>query len=307
MKGCNISLVMNAKRRVYGGIEAGGTKFLCAVGTGPDDIRAETRFITTTPEETIGHAIDFFKEARERGKIEAIGIGSFGPLDLNIDSPNYGYITTSPKPGWRNANFAGRVQEALNIPVSIDTDVNAAMLGEGKWGAAQGLDTFIYLTVGTGIGGGSVINGRPMRGLVHPEMGHIMLQHDREKDPFEGTCPYHRDCWEGLASGEAMEKRWGSKAEDLPDDHPAWALEAEYLAAGIANLVVTISPQRVIMGGGIMKKNGLLEDVRSRVVRILNGYVAAPEITEKIEEYIVLPGLGDGAGVLGAILVGMGC
>ena len=292
--------------RAYGGIEAGGTKFVCAVGMEWGEIVSEKRFATTSPEETIGRAIDFFRKVRETGQIKSIGIGSFGPLDLDETSPTYGYITTSPKPGWRGTNFVGRVRESLGIPVSIDTDVNAAALGEGKWGAAQGLDTFVYLTVGTGIGGGGVINGRPMRGLVHPEMGHIRLPHERDKDLYEGACPYHKDCWEGLAGGEAMEQRWGTKAEDLPDDHPAWALEAGYLAAGIANLIVTISPQRVITGGGITRKKGLIEDVRSRVVRILNGYVAAPEITERIDEYIVPPGLGERAGVLGAMLVGMG-
>lgn len=291
--------------KVYGGIEAGGTKFVCAAGTGPEDIRAETRFPTTTPGETIGKAIGFFREVMKKEPIEAIGIGSFGPLDIKLESPTYGYITTSPKPGWENTDFAGKVQRALGVPVRIDTDVNAAALGEGKWGAAQGLDTFIYLTVGTGIGGGGVVNGRPLHGLVHPEMGHIMLPHEREKDPFNGSCPYHGDCWEGLASGEAMERRWAMRAEDLPDGHPAWALEAEYLAAGISDLIVTISPQKVITGGGIMKKNGLVEAVRARVVELLNGYVSVPEITEKIDEYIVPPGLGDRAGVLGAIVVWM--
>jgi fructokinase len=295
----------NISDEIYGGIEAGGTKFACATGTGPEDIRAETVFPTTSPEETIGRAIDFFREEAKQYPLAAIGIGSFGPLDLDHDSPTYGYITSTPKADWRNTDFAGRVQKTLGVPVRIDTDVNAAALGEWKWGAARGLDTFIYLTVGTGIGGGGVVNGRPMRGLVHPEMGHIMLPHDRVKDPFAGSCPYHGDCWEGLAGGEAMEQRWGMKAEELPDGHPAWTLEAEYLAAGIASLIVTISPQKVITGGGIMKKKGLIVVVRSGVVEQLNGYVTAPEIMEKIEEYIVLPGLGDRAGVLGAMVVGM--
>jgi fructokinase len=292
--------------KVYGGIEAGGTKFVCAAGTGPEDIRAEARFPTTSPEETIERAIEFFSEVMKEESLETVGIGSFGPLDLRPNSPTYGYITTSPKSGWENTDFAGRVHKELGIPIKIDTDVNAAALGEGKWGAAQGLDTFIYLTVGTGIGGGGVINGRPMGGLVHPEMGHILIKHDGNSGAFEGSCPYHGDCWEGLASGEAMERRWGMKAEDLPDGHLGWTLEVEYLAAGIANLIVTISPQRVITGGGIIKKNGLIEAVRVRVVELLNGYVTAPEITENIDQYIVLPGLGDRAGVLGAIVAGMG-
>jgi fructokinase len=296
---------MNKRKRIYGGIEAGGTKFVCAVGTGPENTRAEIKFPTISPGETIGRAINFFREVMEQEPVEAIGIGSFGPLDLNHDSSTFGYITTSPKDGWTNVDFAGKIANELGIPVNIDTDVNAAALGEQKWGAARELDTFIYLTVGTGIGGGGVINGKTTRGLLHPEMGHIMLPHDIEKDPFRGTCPYHGDCWEGLAGGTAMEARWGKKPEALPSDHPAWELEATYLAYGIANLVVTISPQRVIIGGGIMKKSGLIETVRAKVRGILAGYLQAPEITERIEEYIVLPGLGDRAGVLGAMALGM--
>ena len=296
----------NMKEKVYGGIEAGGTKFVCATGSGPEDIRAETRFPTTTPGETIGRAIEFFRGEMKKWEIGAVGIGSFGPLDLDPASPAYGYITTTPKEDWANTDLAGTIQRALGAPVRIDTDVNAAALGEGKWGTARGLDTFIYLTVGTGIGGGGLVNGKPIHGLVHPEMGHIFVKHDRNTDVFKGCCPYHGDCWEGLASGAAMEERWGKKAEELPDGHPGWALETEYLAAGIMNLIVTVSPQKVITGGGIMKKSGLIESVRERVKELLNGYVAAAEITERIAEYIVLPGLGDRAGVLGAMAVGMG-
>jgi fructokinase len=295
---------MNEK--LYGGIEAGGTKFVCAVGTGPDDIRAETRFPTTTPDETIGKAIAFFKEAAEQEQIASIGIGSFGPLDLDPDSATYGFITTSPKAGWKHTDFAGRVARELGVPVKIDTDVNAAALGEWKRGVALGLDTFIYLTVGTGIGGGGLINGKPIWGLVHPEMGHMRIPHDMQKDPYKGSCPYHGDCWEGLSSGEAMEARWFLKPEDLPDSHPGWELVTYYLSAGIVNLIVVLSPQKVVTGGGIMKKAGLIEAVRGKVQELLAGYVQAPEITENIADYIVLPRLGDRAGVLGAMVVGMG-
>jgi fructokinase len=287
-----------ARRPYYGGIEAGGTKFVCAVGSGPDDIKAKTQFPTTTPEETLGKAVEFFQSLMP---LKAVGVASFGPLCLDKRAAEYGSITSTPKPGWSDTNLVKTLAEALKLPVMLDTDVNGAALGEGKWGAAQGLDTFIYLTVGTGIGGGGMINGRLMHGLVHPEMGHILIPHDKAKDPFKGCCPYHGDCFEGLASGTAIAKRWGISPEKLSPTHPAWELEAEYLAEGVTNLVLTLSPQRVIMGGGIMKKAGLMGAVRRRVKLLLNNYVNSPEITERIESYIAAPGLGDMAGVLGAI------
>ena len=285
--------------KVYGGIEAGGTKFICAAGSGPGDIRAEARIETTTPEETVRKAIAFFRELPM--PIAAIGIGSFGPVDPDPSSATYGFITNAPKPGWQDVDLAGTVREALRVPVGFDTDVNAAALGEHRWGAARGLDTFIYLTVGTGIGGGGIAGGRPMHGLLHPEMGHIRVPHDLAADPFPGTCPYHDDCLEGLAAGQALEKRWGQPAETLPADHPGWPLEARYLALGIANFIFTLSPQRIIVGGGVMGQPGLLAMVRREVVRLLNGYVDAPEITRDIDGYIVPPALGNRAGVLGAI------
>jgi fructokinase len=287
--------------KAYGGIEAGGTKFVCAAGTGPDDIRAKTRFPTTTPDETIGKAIDFFRDFMKKQPLAGIGIASFGPVGLDKHSPSYGYITTSPKPGWANIDFAGRVSKALGLPVAFDTDVNGAALGEHTWGAAKGLDNFIYLTVGTGIGGGAMVNGELVHGLVHPEMGHIIVPHDRQRDPFEGCCPYHADCLEGLASGEAMGLRWERKAEELPAGHHGWELEAEYLAAGLNDLICTLSPQRIVIGGGIIKHPGLLGMVREKTLKLLNGYVASPRITENISGYIVPPALGDLSGVLGAI------
>ncbi len=284
---------------LYGGIEAGGNKFLCAVGTGPDDLRAETLIRTTAPEETIGQVITFFRQHLE--SLEAIGIGSFGPVDFDPDSPTYGHITTTPKEGWTDTDLVGPIQHALGVPVRFDTDVNAAALGEQRWGAAQGLDTFIYLTVGTGIGGGGIVNRQLMHGLVHPEMGHIRVPHDRDKDPFPGICSYHGDCLEGLASGPALEQRWSRAPETLPSDHPAWELEAQYLALGVVNFIYILSPQRVIIGGGVMKQAKLLPLVRDNVKRLLNNYVLTPEITGNIDDYITLPGLGQKAGVLGAI------
>jgi fructokinase len=283
--------------QLFGGIEAGGTKFVCAVGTGPDDIRAETRFPTTTPKETIEQAIAFFKQQEP---IEALGIASFGPVDPNPTSPTFGYITFTPKPGWGQTNLGGALGQALNIPVGFDTDVNGAALGEYRWGTAQGLDTFVYLTIGTGLGGGGLIGGQIMHGLIHPEMGHIRLPR-HPADTYEGTCPFHGDCWEGMAAGPALERRWGQRAETLSPDHPAWEMEAHYLAYGLVNLICTLSPQRIIMGGGVMDQKQLFPLLYEKVPTLLNGYVHSPAILEDIESYIVSPGLGNLAGVVGAI------
>ncbi len=286
---------------LYGGIEAGGTKFICAIGSGPDDLRAVTEFPTTTPVETLRQAIAFFHEQAGRANLAAIGIGSFGPVDPNPSSPTFGYITTTPKPRWAQTDLVGTIQRALDVPVGFDTDVNAAALGENRWGAAQGLDTFIYLTIGTGIGGGGMMNGRLMHGLIHPEMGHIRIPHDRERDPFPGICPYHGDCLEGLASGPAIERRWGARGETLAKDHPAWDMEASYLALAVANLICTLSPERVVIGGGVMQQPRLLPQVQQQVQALLNDYIKAPAIVHNIEHYIVSPALGKRAGVLGAI------
>ena len=222
---------------LWGGIEAGGTKFVCAVATDANDILAESRFPTTTPAETIERAVAFFREHQGSGGLAALGIASFGPVDPNPNSPTFGTITTTPKPGWAHTDLAGAIGEALSVPVGFDTDVNGAALAEYRWGAAEGLDTFVYLTIGTGIGGGCVANGKLVHGLIHPEMGHIRVPHDRDHDPFPGVCPFHGDCLEGLAAGPAIESRWGQRAETLPADHPAWPLEANYLALGLVNII----------------------------------------------------------------------
>lgn len=286
---------------LWGGIEAGGTKFVCAVGSGPDDIRAEARFPTTMPEETIGRAIRFFQQHHKDEPLTAIGIASFGPVDPNPASPTFGHITTTPKSGWAHTDLAGAMQRALGVTVGFDTDVNGAALGEHRWGAAQGVDTFVYLTIGTGIGGGGMVNGQLIHGLIHPEMGHMLVTHDLDSDPYPGCCPYHGDCLEGLATGPALEKRWGQRGEMLPAHHPAWPLEAKYLALGLVNIICILSPQRIIMGGGVMQQPVLFPLVRREVQELLHGYLQAPAILEQIDDYIVPPGLGDRAGVLGAI------
>jgi fructokinase len=284
---------------LYGGVEAGGTKFVCAVGTGPDDVEQEIQFPTTSPSETVDRVTAFFQQWR--GRLAGVGIGSFGPLDLRPESTTCGQITSTPKPGWGGVNLARMLEGFLAIPVTLDTDVNAAALGEYRWGAAQGLDTFIYMTVGTGIGGGGMVNGRLMHGLLHPEMGHIRVPHDLNADPFAGLCPYHGDCLEGLAAGPAIRARWGRSPESMPADHEAWELEAGYLALALANFIFTLSPQRIILGGGVMAQPCLMPLIREKVRGLLNGYVQTPEVEAGIDRYIVPPGLGKRAGMLGAI------
>lgn len=290
--------------KLYGGIEAGGTKFVCAVGMGPDQIFAEQTIPTTTPEQTLEQTISFFKE-QGHGPISAIGIASFGPLDPDPNSPTYGYITATPKPGWSHTDFVGPVRKKLEIPVGFDTDVNVAALGEWRWGVARDLAAFIYLTIGTGIGGGGLVNGGMMHGLIHPEMGHIRIPHDINRDPFPGVCPFHGDCFEGLANGPAIERRWGQSADTLPEAHPAWELEAHYLALALVNFICTLSPERIIMGGGVMQQLHLFPMIRENVLRLLNNYVQSPKILDGIDQYIVPPRLGNRAGVLGAIALAM--
>jgi fructokinase len=287
---------------LFGGIEGGGTKFICAVGRGPDDIRAETRFTTTDPLSTIAQALAFFREqTKYHGTPAAVGVASFGPVDLRLESPSYGHITTTPKPGWADVDILGQISRGLGVKTAFELDVNAAALGEWRWGTGRGVNSLIYLTVGTGIGGGALVGGRLVHGLVHPEMGHMLIQHDHTADPFPGNCPYHGDCLEGLATGPAMERRWGKRGEELPSDHPAWALEADYLATGLVNLILALSPERIILGGGVMQQAQLFPLIREKVQAKLRGYVASPAITEAIDRYIVAPGLGTRSGVLGAI------
>jgi len=283
----------------YGAIEAGGTKWVCAIAGADGTLLARERLPTTTPAETLGRAIAFLRAA---GPLTAVGIGCFGPLDLRAGSPTHGFVTTTPKPGWTSVDVLGPIRDALGVPVGFDTDVNAAALGEWRRGAGRGLDAFAYVTVGTGIGAGAIVGGRPLHGLVHPELGHVRVPHDRARDPFEGCCPRHGDCLEGLASGEALRRRWGRPPEQL-DEPAAWTLEADYLAAGLLNLICALSPQRVAVGGGVAQRPGLLEAVRARVVELNAGYLAAPELTDAsaIESYLVAPALGDRAGVVGAV------
>lgn len=283
---------------LYGGVETGGTWCVCAIGTGPERIHRQEQFPTADPEQTLEQIVAFF---RAGPACEAIGIGSFGPVDLDLSSPTWGYVTTTPKPGWQHVALAPVVRERLGVPVAFDHDVVAAALGEYRWGAGRGATALCYLTIGTGVGAGLLIDGRPWHGLTHPEVGHIRIPHRQERDPFRGTCPMHGDCWEGLACGPALEKRWGEPPNELPDEHPAWELEAEYLALGILSIVSVFSPARIVVGGGVMERAGLLAMVRTRLRELVAGYLDTPLLGDQIHAFLVPPALGDRAGVLGAI------
>lgn len=282
-----------------GALEAGGTKMVCAIGDEQGNIFDRASFPTLKPEETMGGLIEYFQD---KG-IEALGIGSFGPLSLDRNAPDFGAITTTPKLAWRNYPLRKAFADALKVPVGIDTDVNAAALGEATYGAGKGLDSLVYYTIGTGVGGGALVDGSLVHGLVHPEMGHMLLRPDPRDPTPHGFCPYHDGCLEGMANGPAIEKRWGISAKELPEDHLAWEIEAEYLAQMCVNTIVTLSPKKIVLGGGVMHQLHLFPKIRKRTLELLNGYVAHPAILEHIDDYIVPPGLGDNAGAVGSLLL----
>lgn len=281
-----------------GAIEAGGTKFVCGIGNEHGEITDRVSFPTTTPEETIANVVAYFSDK----SIDALGIGSFGPVDLDKSSPTYGYVTTTPKPHWGQYDFLGNVKKHLNVPIGFDTDVNAAALGEAEWGAAKGLDSCLYITVGTGVGAGAIVEGNMLHGMLHPEMGHIMITRHPE-DEYAGFCPYHGDCLEGMVAGPALERRWGKKGHELASIDKVWEIVGYYLAQALVNFIYILSPKKIIMGGGVMKQLQLFPIIRRQVQTMLNGYVQTPQILSGIDEYIVPPGLGDNAGLSGALVI----
>lgn len=285
---------------LFGGIEAGGTKFVCAVGDASLDLVERASFPTMMPDETIERAISFFRPFADAGRLAALGVGAFGPVDPAPGSSTYGFITTTPKKGWQHTDFAGHLRRALNVPIGFDTDTNAAAFGEYACGAAKGLDTMLYLTVGTGVGGGAIVGGRRLHGLIHPEMGHVALPR-AEGDEFSGICPFHGDCLEGMICGPALEKRAGRPAQELPPEHEVWSFVVHYLSAALVNFICVLSPQRLILGGGVMHQDHLFPRVRRRVRDMLNGYLQDDCILTSIDDYIVRPGLKDDAGVVGAL------
>ncbi|CAM4165100.1 ROK family protein [Listeria ivanovii] len=281
---------------VYGAIEAGGTKFVVAIGKESGEIIKRESYPTTEPAETMKAVIQFFKQYQD--ELKAIGIGSFGPIDIRKSSPTYGYITQTPKLAWRNYDIVGAMKREFNVPIGFTTDVNAAALGEVSLGAAEGLSSCIYLTIGTGIGGGAVVSGKILEGFSHPEMGHIMVR-CHKLDRFTGSCPSHSDCLEGLAAGGAIEKRWGKKAVELADDEEVWNLEAHYIAQALMNYTLILSPERIILGGGVMKQRQLFPLIRQKLKALVNNYVQLPDL----ERYIVPPKLEDDAGITGCVLL----
>ncbi len=286
---------------LFGAIEAGGTKFLCAVGTSPDDLSDFVRIPTTDPDQTLKSVIDYFQAVQGSGrKIDAIGIASFGPAEIDETSPQWGSILATPKPGWSHCNIAQRISTALSVPVGFDTDVNSAALAEHRWGAAKGAEAVAYVTVGTGIGGGFVLRGDTLHGGRHPEVGHIMVRRHASDVAFEGTCPFHSDCLEGLACGLAIERRWGAALSELPRDHEAHDVIASYLAQLVVAMQAFVAPRRIVMGGGVMQTPDLLERVQKAAHGFAAGYFGDAE-TENLTQILTLPGLGDRAGICGAL------
>jgi fructokinase len=280
---------------MLGAIEAGGTKFVCAVGDESGRIIEQIKIPTTVPEETMTEVINFFKQY----DLEAIGIGSFGPIDVNHESPTYGYITSTPKLAWKNYPFVQTIQDAFSVPVGFNTDVNAAALGEATLGAAKGFDSCLYITVGTGIGAGAIVQGKLLQGLSHPEMGHILVRR-HPNDTYDGICPYHHDCLEGLAAGPALEERWGDKGFNMTGRNEVWDMEGYYIAQALMQYILILSPKKIILGGGVMNQKQVFPYIYKHLKQLVNEYVSLPELSE----FILSPGLGDRAGIIGSLLLG---
>jgi len=283
------------------GIEGGGTKFICGLGNDRGDVMERITIPTTSPTETISRISDYYRQVSEISKIIGVGVGCFGPLDLDPVSPTYGYITATPKLGWKDFDIKGGLESVLGSKVRLDTDVNAALLSELKWGVGQGLTDLVYLTIGTGVGGGALSGGKLVHGMLHPEMGHMLISTAGLPQDFSGVCPYHGCCLEGLASGPALEALWGCNAADIPEDHPAWVLEAILLARGLVNIILLLSPQKIILGGGVMAQNQLFPILHETVRNLLNGYINTIHIMDDIENYIVPASFAKNTGLLGAI------
>ncbi len=279
----------------FGALEAGGTKMVCAVGLEDGTIIDEVVIKSETPEETMPKIIDYFKKS----DVDSLGIACFGPISLDKKRPDYGCILTTPKLVWQNYNMLGRLKSELDIPMEIDTDVNGSCLGEITFGCAKGLDSVIYITIGTGIGVGIAINGKLLHGMLHPEAGHILLTR-HPKDTFNGFCPFHSNCFEGLAAGPAIEKRFGKPGYELADNDLAWEIESYYISQAVSNYVMTLSPKKIILGGGVMHQEQLFPLIRKQTLEMLNGYIVTDELKD-IDNYIVPASLNDKQGIMGAI------
>jgi fructokinase len=292
--------------RIFGAVEAGGTKFVCAVGNAHGEILAQTRFPTCQPTSTLATMLDFLRQQRDNfGPYAAVGIGSFGPIELDATSTLYGHIRRTPKSGWSDTDIVGPITREFACPIGFDTDVNGAALAEHTWGCARDIEDLVYLTVGTGIGGGVIVNGKTITGLMHPEIGHLFPRRHPLDANFKGICPFHDDCLEGLASGTAIIARTGFPLNQLTISHPQWEIEADYLGQLCAQLVLMISPRRIVIGGGVMGQTRLLPMIREQTCHWLRGYIDRREVLAAVDDYIVLPGLGPHSGVLGALALAM--
>ncbi|MDY5871561.1 MAG: ROK family protein [Suilimivivens sp.] len=278
-----------------GALEAGGTKMVCAIGDETGKIYDQVSIPTETPDVTIPKLIEYF----EKNTVDALGIASFGPVELDPKAPNYGYITTTTKVAWRNFDMAGSFARALKCPIGFDTDVNGSVLGEVTFGQARGKSCVIYLTIGTGVGAGIYIEDKLLHGMLHPEAGHVLIE-KRNGDAYAGKCPYHRNCLEGLAAGPAIEERWGKKAVDLADKTEVWQLEADYIAQALTGYVLTLSPEMIILGGGVMHQKQLFPLIRAKVTEFLGGYIQAEELRD-MDHYIVPASLHDDQGIMGCL------
>ena len=299
---------MNTKPMLVAAFEMGGTKIVCGIGNGEHEVLESHRIDTTTPDLTLHHMSRWlFEMQAAHGPVAAIGIGSFGPVDLNPESETHGYITSTPKLGWQQNDLLGFFRNRFRVPIGLDTDVNAAVLAEHLWGAGQSLDSLIYITVGTGVGGGILVNGQLVHGTLHPEIGHLNVPppiNSRALHP-ECQCPFHRSCLEGYVSGSAIAKRWGAPAQKALQDEPTQSEIADLMAQALMNLTLTLAPQRIILGGGVMQQTQLLPLIRSRLIYHLNGYLRIPQLGPGIDAFIVAPGLGTCSGLLGSLALGL--
>jgi fructokinase len=293
-------------RRFYGAVEAGGTKFVCAIGDDTGGLLVEDRFATTDPAQTIATMLaTLHRLAAGFGPLSALGLGSFGPVELRREAPCYGFILDTPKPGWSGTDIAGALAREFRVPIGFDTDVNGAALAEHRWGSSRNVEDLVYLTIGTGIGGGAITGGHLVHGLLHPEIGHLYPRKHPLDAHFPGVCPFHGDCLEGLAAGPAIIARCGSSLEQLPPEHPQWEIEADYLGQLCASLVLTLSPRRIVLGGGVMNQTRLLPMIRPRLQHWLGGYLRRDELLGDIESYVVPPRLGARVGILGALALAL--
>ncbi len=298
---------MSQNQPLIAAIEMGGTKVVCGIGTGPHDILETGRIPTTTPEETLEAVSRWLSKAKTtHGPFAAIGIGSFGPVDLNPDSESYGFITTTPKPYWQHTDVVRFFKNRFKVPVGFDTDVNAAVLAEYLWGAGQGKDPLVYITVGTGVGGGVLIHGQLLHGVMHPEIGHLIVPPPQNSLAIqrECQCPFHKSCVEGYVSGTSIAKRWGVKADALPPEHPAWEEIADVMGHALMNLTLSLCPKRIILGGGVMEQPHLIPLIRGKLMQQMNGYLLVPELGHDIDSYLTSPGLGARSGLLGSLALG---